>query len=52
MGRDAGLSFYLAETRAGGVEGLMLAIFGASVVSFVALGARLLWLSSRASESA
>jgi len=46
------LGFYLAEIRAGGVEGLMVAVLGASVVSFALLGARLLWLSSRASESA
>lgn len=42
------LGYYLVEVQRRGVAGLMLAILGASIVSFTVLCARLLWLSSRA----
>ncbi|HVY30324.1 MAG TPA: MATE family efflux transporter [Polyangiaceae bacterium] len=42
------LGYALAEAQRRGVAGLMLAILGASVVSFVVLCGRLIWLSSRA----
>lgn len=43
-----GLGYFFVEVQRRNVPGLMLAIFWASVLSFAVLGARLLWLSSRA----
>lgn len=42
------LAYLLAEVQRRGVAGLMLAVFWASALSFALLGARLLWVSSRA----